>query len=260
MKKKIIALLMSVLVCAACMLPALALDEENDETASYETSSDELTEEDVSAQLPEASSGESEETTAEAPAPADETTQSAEEATTSSGISLDISLDDILNSSIVQGIMGSEGFADLTNIVLELMGTLNKENLEAMGKEEAQKLVQSTFDSVAGMITQMYENQDLYLVYDAKEVMNNLFGSNGDALTTQNNETTTAADLAIGPGDVDGDGKITAADARLIIRRAAKLITFTTEQEARADVDKNGKVTAADARIVLRVSAGLQTL
>lgn len=259
MKKKIIALLMSVLVCAACMLPAFALNEEDIEPATGESSTQTDGENDSETTETTEAAAETESTTA---APAEETTQAAEEeaTTASSGLSLDISLEDILNSSIVQGIMGSDGFLDITNIVLELMGTLNKENLEAMGKEEAQKLVQSTFDSVAGMITQMYENKDLYIVYDPLEVMGNLFDLDTSSLTTQKNETTSPDDLVIGPGDVDGDGKITAADARLILRRAAQLITFTTEQEARADVDKDGKVTAADARIVLRVSAELETL
>ena len=60
-------------------------------------------------------------------------------------------------------------------------------------------------------------------------------------------------------GDVNGDGIITAADARLILRRAARIITFTMEQDALADVDKDGKITAADARKVLRVSAKLES-
>ena len=61
-------------------------------------------------------------------------------------------------------------------------------------------------------------------------------------------------------GDIDGDGRITAADARAVLRRAARIITFTAEQDARADVDKDGKITVNDARILLRVSAGLETL
>lgn len=54
-------------------------------------------------------------------------------------------------------------------------------------------------------------------------------------------------------GDADGDGKITSADARLILRASVGLETVDTE---RADVDGDGKITSADAREVLRRSVG----
>lgn len=60
-------------------------------------------------------------------------------------------------------------------------------------------------------------------------------------------------------GDVNGDGKLTAADARLALRISAKLeANVTDKMMSAADADGNGTVTAADARIILRVSAGLQ--
>ncbi len=58
-------------------------------------------------------------------------------------------------------------------------------------------------------------------------------------------------------GDVDCDGKITAADARAALRRSVNLDEFTDYQENAADVDRNSKVTAADAREILRASVGL---
>lgn len=61
-------------------------------------------------------------------------------------------------------------------------------------------------------------------------------------------------------GDVDSDGKVTAADARLVLRVSAQLDSFTDEQTLLADVDFNSKITAADARLVLRASARLETL
>ena len=60
-------------------------------------------------------------------------------------------------------------------------------------------------------------------------------------------------------GDVNGDGKLTASDARAALRMSAKLETYTPEQFAAADVNGDGKLTASDARIILRVSAKLQT-
>lgn len=52
-------------------------------------------------------------------------------------------------------------------------------------------------------------------------------------------------------GDVDGDGKVTASDARLILRASVGLETLDLE---RADVDGDGKITSADAREALRTA------
>lgn len=59
-------------------------------------------------------------------------------------------------------------------------------------------------------------------------------------------------------GDVNLDGKVTAADARLVLRKSAQLQDLTELQTLAADVDINEKVTASDARIILRVSAQMQ--
>lgn len=59
-------------------------------------------------------------------------------------------------------------------------------------------------------------------------------------------------------GDADNNRYINAADARIILRIAAKLETVTDEAMfIRCDVNKDGKITAADARLVLRYSAQL---
>ncbi len=58
-------------------------------------------------------------------------------------------------------------------------------------------------------------------------------------------------------GDVDGDGVITANDARATLRAAVGLDALTLQQESAADVDGSGVVTAGDARIILRRSVGL---
>lgn len=85
-------------------------------------------------------------------------------------------------------------------------------------------------------------------------------------------------------GDVDGDGRITAKDARLALRASANLVKLTAEQKKRADIDGDGKrpassiafgdtqsadflpgdidadrkITAKDARAILRISAGMK--
>lgn len=58
-------------------------------------------------------------------------------------------------------------------------------------------------------------------------------------------------------GDINGDNKITSADARLILRISANISKCSNSTMLHADTDGNGKVTASDARAVLRVAANL---
>ena len=58
-------------------------------------------------------------------------------------------------------------------------------------------------------------------------------------------------------GDVNGDGKITTADARLALRAAAELEKLTEEAMQAADWDGDGKVTTSDAREILREATRL---
>ena len=62
------------------------------------------------------------------------------------------------------------------------------------------------------------------------------------------------------PGDVDLDKRITAADARLALRRSVELEAYAkgSIRFRACDVDRDGKVTAADARLILRASVGLE--
>ena len=65
---------------------------------------------------------------------------------------------------------------------------------------------------------------------------------------------------ALNPGDVDGDAEITAADARLALRRAVELEDYAvgSDRFVACDVDHNGEVTAADARLILRAAVELE--
>lgn len=56
-------------------------------------------------------------------------------------------------------------------------------------------------------------------------------------------------------GDVNGDGYVTASDARLALRSAASLEHLDENSYNAADVDFNGEVSPADARKILRVAA-----
>lgn len=59
-------------------------------------------------------------------------------------------------------------------------------------------------------------------------------------------------------GDINADGKITAADARTALRIAANLHTPTENERKAADINNDLKITAADARKILRISANLE--
>lgn len=62
-------------------------------------------------------------------------------------------------------------------------------------------------------------------------------------------------------GDVDMNGVVKAADARLALRASVGLEpNLTAAQIKAADADKNGVIKAADARLILRASVGLETL
>ncbi len=61
-------------------------------------------------------------------------------------------------------------------------------------------------------------------------------------------------------GDIDMSGKVTAADARVVLRASAGLEGLSEEQIIIADADNSKNITAADARLILRCAAGLETL
>ncbi len=66
--------------------------------------------------------------------------------------------------------------------------------------------------------------------------------------------------VTVNLGDVDGDGKISAADARLALRASVGLENLSDLQEEAADIDSDKKISAADARMILRASVGLEKL
>ena len=63
-------------------------------------------------------------------------------------------------------------------------------------------------------------------------------------------------------GDVDGNGVLTSADARLALRACVGLETYAPGSQAfaAADVDGDGVITSSDARRILRAAVGLEWL
>ena len=60
-------------------------------------------------------------------------------------------------------------------------------------------------------------------------------------------------------GDYSGDGKVTAEDARAVLRISAKIDNADLSKIFLADIDADSKLTASDARRILRVSAKLES-
>ena len=56
-------------------------------------------------------------------------------------------------------------------------------------------------------------------------------------------------------GDANGDGKLSALDARMILQHVAGVKTI--EDTSNLDVSKDGKISAVDARVILQVVAGI---
>lgn len=61
-------------------------------------------------------------------------------------------------------------------------------------------------------------------------------------------------------GDVDIDGVVSAADARIVLRASVELEEITSDILERGDIDNTGDLSASDARAILRASVGLQKL
>ena len=61
-------------------------------------------------------------------------------------------------------------------------------------------------------------------------------------------------------GDMNSDGKITAADARILLRISARLEPSDDSIIKKGDINNDGKITAADARKIIRVAAKVETI
>ena len=65
---------------------------------------------------------------------------------------------------------------------------------------------------------------------------------------------------SLGYGDLDGDGNISPADARLALRASVFLEQLPQQALERADLFATGMITSATARTILRVAVGLDSL
>ncbi len=112
----------------------------------------------------------------------------------------------------------------------------------------------------ADTITAMIEN-DYFTVVDKngdKLAGNSPVGTGSSIRVLDKDGNTLNEYTVIVPTDIDGNGKTTAADARLALRASAKIDTIDGIYAVAADANNDKKITAMDARTILRKAAGLE--
>ena len=85
-------------------------------------------------------------------------------------------------------------------------------------------------------------------------------GSYAETYANTNGYTFVALPSGIQDGDVNGDNKINAVDARWVLQAASGARVFDATQTAAADVNGDGKVNAVDARWILQIASGSRTV
>lgn len=68
------------------------------------------------------------------------------------------------------------------------------------------------------------------------------------------NGVVTVAGSSSLPGDLNGDRKVTAIDARLALEHSVGETSLSASLQSAADLNNDGKVTAIDARLILKIS------
>ena len=80
------------------------------------------------------------------------------------------------------------------------------------------------------------------------------------AVTFANGKTAIYVFASQTSGDLNGDDKINAVDARWVLQAASGVRELTDAQKAAADLNSDGKINAVDARWILQVASGARTL
>ena len=85
-------------------------------------------------------------------------------------------------------------------------------------------------------------------------------GSYAETYADENGYTFVALSSGDKGGDINGDDKINAVDARFVLQAASGARVLDDTQKAAADVNGDGKINAVDARWILQVASGVRTL
>lgn len=78
----------------------------------------------------------------------------------------------------------------------------------------------------------------------------------GDDITVNVNKAKLCFEIT-NVGDVNSDGRISAADALTVLQFSAGLVSLNEDAKEKSDVNRDGRINAADALSILQISAGL---
>lgn len=103
-------------------------------------------------------------------------------------------------------------------------------------------------------IIALLENENVRIINNGGE-----FVGSGSTIEILNNVGNVTAEYTVLVAmDINGDGRISAADARLLLRVSARLETLNGVYGMAANTNSDGRITSFDARKILRVSAKLE--
>lgn len=142
-----------------------------------------------------------------------------------------------------------EAYIDVNGLISVLGGTAGSTSGKATGEKSA--LYDTVYDERPVFTAIRVEGDSL--AFDAYAV-----NDDGSTLLIDSFGITTNTLRAL-RGDLNSDGEITVADARLALRAAVGLDSPRALAKLCADVDNSRSVTVSDARTILRVAVGLES-
>ena len=122
------------------------------------------------------------------------------------------------------------------------------------------KISQIAKEQTVENLSEMIENENFAIVdKNGNAISDNAFVGTGSKIQILADDGSVLNEYTIiVPTDIDGNGKTTAADARLALRTSAQLESLDGVYFEAADVTGDGKITASDARKILRIAANLE--
>ncbi|MBR6548634.1 MAG: hypothetical protein IKT68_03730, partial [Clostridia bacterium] len=157
-------------------------------------------------------------------------------------------LEEVTNAADL--VKAREEFTRLTFQSRDLMVDDLIADIDAIGKITNQNYLQKEKEIAA--IEQSITDLVAQYGKEAKALVTNV-----DKLTAAKQSVEALKQANVVPyGDVDGDGKVSAADALEVLKNVVGNATFTADQKELADVDGNGRVTSADALYILKKVVG----
>ena len=118
---------------------------------------------------------------------------------------------------------------------------------------------------ILGVTNNSICNQPVAILFSGTATLNGVNFISGSVVSAAGNYTLVVTDSTgsstivfslVKLGDVSSDGKITSADALMVLKAAAGKITLNASQIQAADVNNSGTITSADALEILKYAAG----